>query len=176
MTTFRARWKTLSVVVFAVVGLALVAPDRANAQNSIGGHFGVAFPLVTRADGKTTNIGDNFTTAFPMGISVKREGSRAVFDLELVPAIHDSPREVTLTVHPGVIWDLGGNFAGGVRAAFDINSSSWGFTPLIARSFPIAGHKNNRFFIEFDLPVRFQKPAGNNITAVTFAVHLGTAF
>ena len=63
-----------------------------------------------------------------------------------------------------------------MRAAFDVDSSSWGFTPLVARSFPIAGHKNNKFFIEFDLPVRFQKPAGHNITAVTFAIHFGTAF
>jgi hypothetical protein len=38
----------------------------------------------------------------------------------------------------------------------------------------ITGHKNNKLFIEFDLPVRFRKPSiGNNVTAVTFAIHVG---
>ncbi|HLG14782.1 MAG TPA: hypothetical protein VJH03_09820 [Blastocatellia bacterium] len=164
------------LAVFAALLALLALPGKAVAQNSVGGHIGVAFPLVTHAGGRTTTISDNFVAAFPMGISIKREGSKMAFDLELVPAVHSSPRNVTLTVHPGVVWDLGHNWAGGVRAAFDVDSASWGFTPLVARSFPIAGHKNNKFFIEFDLPVRFQKPAGNNITAVTFAIHFGTAF
>ena len=170
----RTKWRVMTLV--AIVFL-FAHPQRAAAQNSIGGHVGVAFPLVTRADGRTTTLGDNFTTAFPMGITVKRDGSKMAFDLELVPAIQDRPRKVNLTVHPGLIWDLGGNWAGGIRAAFDVNQTSWGFTPLIARGFPISGHKNNKVFIEFDLPVRFQKPSiGNNVTAVTFAIHLGTAF
>jgi hypothetical protein len=165
------------VIISAAMVFLFAQAQEAAAQNSIGGHIGVAFPLVTRADGKTTTLGDNFTTAFPMGITVKRDGSRMAFDLELVPAIQDRPRKVNLTVHPGLIWDLGGNWAGGIRAAFDVNQSSWGFTPLIARAFPITGHKNNKLFIEFDLPVRFQKPSiGNNVTAVTFAIHFGTAF
>lgn len=169
--------KMWSVMIFAAIAFLFAEPRQAAAQNSIGGHFGVAFPLATRADGRTTTLGDNFTTAFPMGITVKREGSRMAFDLEIVPAIQDSPRRVNLTIHPGLIWDLGGNWAGGIRAAFDVNQPSWGFTPLIAKAFPIKGHKNNKIFIEFDLPVRFQKPSiGNNITAVTFAIHLGTAF
>ena len=165
----------VSLLVTAVFGLAL-AKD-APAQNSVGGHIGIAFPLVTHADGKTTNIGDNFTTAFPMGVTIKRDGSKLAFDFEFVPAIQDRPRKVNLTIHPGLIWDLGHNFAGGVRAAFDVNQTSWGFTPLLAHSWAISGHKNNKVFIEFDLPVRFARPSpGNNIASVTFAIHLGTAF
>jgi hypothetical protein len=160
---------------FAAVAI-IGQPDRAVAQNTVGGHFGVAFPLVTRADGKTTNLGDNFTTAFPMGITIKRQGSRMAFDLELVPAIQDSPRNVSLTVHPGLIWSLKGNWAAGIRAAFDVNQPSWGFTPLLARTFPITGH-NFKLFAEVDVPIRFQKPSiGNNVTAVTLAIHIGTAF
>ena len=160
---------------FAAV-VVIGQPNRAIAQNTVGGHFGIAFPLVTRADGRTTNLGDNFTTAFPMGITIKRQGARMAFDLELVPAIQDSPRQVNLTVHPGLIWNLHGRWAGGIRAAFDVNRPSWGFTPLLAREFPVTGH-NFKFFAEVDLPVRFQKPSiGHNVTAVTLAVHFGTAF
>jgi hypothetical protein len=62
-------------------------------------------------------------------------------------------------------------------AAFDVDQPSWGFTPLIARAFPINESGKNKIFIEFDLPIRFQKPTpGNNVTAVTFAIHIGTAF
>src|SRR2546422_1990071 len=43
--------------------------------------------------------------------------------------------------------------------SFDVGQSSWGFTPLIARSFPVGEHKNNRWFVELDLPVRWQKPS-----------------
>ncbi len=172
----RLAWNGWIVAVFFAAAVVVGQPDRAVAQNTVGGHFGVAFPLVTRADGKTTNLGDNFTTAFPMGITIKRQGARMAFDLELVPAIQDSPRKVNLTVHPGVIWHLSGPWAGGIRAAFDVNQPSWGFTPLLAREFPITGH-NFKLFAEVDVPVRFQKPSiGHNVTAVTLAIHLGTAF
>jgi hypothetical protein len=164
-------------LLLAVIVFGLASPGEARAQNSVGGHIGVVFPLVTRADGNTTNIGDNFTTGFPMGITVKREGSKVFFDLELVPAIVDrGPRRVNLTVHPGVLRDLGSGFTGGLRAAFDVNSPSWGFTPLLNKGWSIGEHKNNKVFIEFVLPIRFQRIAGDNITAVTFGIHLGTAF
>src|SRR5262245_53277585 len=54
-------------VVIAILGMILVPPcaeaqDKAQdkAPDRLGGHFGVVFPLVTRADGSTTGIGDNF--------------------------------------------------------------------------------------------------------------------
>ena len=155
----------------------LLAASTARAQNSVGGHIGVAFPLVTHADGETTTLSDNFTTAIPMGITIKRAGSRMAFDLEIVPVVKDKPREVNLTIHPGVIWGLQHGFAAGLRAAFDVNQPSWGFTPLVAKGFPITKDGSTKFFVEFDLPVRFQKPTpGHNVTAVTFAVHTGVSF
>jgi hypothetical protein len=171
-----SAWKGWIVAGLFAAVTVIEQPYRAVAQNTVGGHFGVAFPLVTRADGKTTNLGDNFTTAFPMGITIKRQGARMAFDLELVPAIQDSPRQVNLTIHPGLIWNLKGHWNGGIRAAFDVNQPSWGFTPLLAREFPIPGH-NFKLFAEVDVPIRFQKPSiGHNVTAVTLAVHIGTAF
>ena len=166
-----------AVAALVVAAFAFASPAQISAQNSVGGHIGIAFPLVTHADGETTTIGDNFTTAFPMGITIKRNGSKMAFDFEFVPAIQDKGRKVNLTIHPGVIWDLGHNFAGGIRAAFDVNQTSYGFTPLLAYAWGIKGHKNNKIFLEFDLPVRFSRPTpGNNVASVTAAIHLGTAF
>src|SRR3989441_10242685 len=170
------RW---SGVVLVAVLLALALPGQASAQDNVGGHFGVAFPLFTRAQGKTTTLGDKFVVAFPMGITIKPKGESAplLFDLELVPAVQPAPREVNLTIHPGILKPLRHHFVAGVRAAFDVGQSSWGFTPLIARSFPIREHTNNRWFVELDLPVRWQKPpTGITTRSVSLALHVGTTF
>ena len=161
-------------ILMAAFGLMVSGASVAEAQNQLGGHFGVVFPLVTRSGGETTTIGDDFTIAFPTGLTLKKT-SRVAFDLELVPAIQNSPLGVSLTVHPGVIVGLPHSFAGGLRVAFDVNAASWGFTPLLARSFPVGG--GCAFFLELDVPIRFQEDAaGESRTAVTVAAHVGIGF
>ena len=75
------------------------AVPLAQAQ-TIGGHIGFVLPLVTNAGGQTTTLADSFSIGFPFGITVKGKG-RGAFDMEFVPSIQDSPRNVSLTVHPG---------------------------------------------------------------------------
>jgi hypothetical protein len=158
-----------------MLAAVLTLPGVAAAENKVGGHFGFVVPMVTWVDGESTTVSDDFKIGFPMGISVKRDGSRMAFDLEFVPVVQDTPLDVDLTVHPGLVWDLGNNLAGGVRAAFDINQASWGFTPLVAYGFPQAN--GSTLFAELDVPVRFQEDAlGDKETAVTLAIHLGWAF
>jgi hypothetical protein len=131
---------------------------------------------VTRAHGDTTNIGDDFKVGFPMGITVKKSGKYA-FDLELVPVLdpqEDGPIGVPLTIHPGVLRDLGGSWTAGLRMAFDIGGASWGFTPLLNRGFSQGDHA---YFVEFVVPIRFQDDArGEGSTAIGFGVHLGVGF
>jgi hypothetical protein len=106
-------------VVLGAIGLWL-APSAARAQDRLGGHFGVVFPLVTRANGNTTNVGDDFKVGFPMGITVKK--SDYAFDLEVVPALDpqdNGPIGVPLTIHPGVLRSLGNAWTAGLRMAFD---------------------------------------------------------
>lgn len=169
----RQRLGALAVVM----SLASAVP-MAEAQANMGGHIGFVLPLVTRAEGQTTNLGDNFSIGFPVGITIKGRG-RMAFDMELVSSIQNSPRTVTLTVHPGVVWGVGHGFGVGARAAFDVNSSQFGFTPLLNKSWPI-GSENGFFktyFAEADLPVRFNRPTGGpNTNPVTFAAHFGLGF
>jgi hypothetical protein len=153
-----------------VFGLAL--PGTTRADDRLGGHFGAVFPLVTYAGGETTTISDQFKIGFPMGITVKTADTWA-FDMELVPVV-TSNRFTSLTVHPGVIHGLAHSFAAGLRMAFDVRENSWGFTPLLNRSFP-AGPV--AYFIEGVVPIRFQQDAeGKSQTAIGFGVHLGVAF
>jgi hypothetical protein len=158
-----------------VMALCLAAP-MAGADDKLGAHFGAVFPIITHANGETTDIGDDFKVGFPMGITVKKSGNWA-FDLELVPVLDprdDGPIGVPLTVHPGVLYGLGSNWTLGLRMAFDINGASWGFTPLLNKGFPSGDHA---YFVEFVVPIRFQDDlAGEGSTAIGFGVHLGIGF
>ena len=170
-TTVIRTWATSALSMVVLVGSAA-------AQTAVGGHIGFVLPLVTRAAGQTTNLGDGFSIGFPMGITVKGAG-RMAFDLELVPAVKNTPRAVTLTVHPGVVWGIGHGFAVGGRAAFDVNSSQLGFTPLVNKSWPIRSEGSffKVYFAEAVLPVRFNRPLGGPDTnPVTFGMHFGVGF
>jgi len=170
MTTAAA---TRTLILCFVVAL-LSVPRAAMAQDRLGGHFGAVIPLVTHA-GTTTTISDDFTIGFPMGITVKTSSVWA-FDLELVPSIQNDPLGVTLTVHPGIIRALSNGYAAGLRMAFDVNAPSWGFTPLINKSFPVPGHPYS-YFIEGVVPIRIQAdPAGGNRGSIGVGVHLGIGF
>ena len=167
-------------VVIAILGMILVPPcaeaqDKAQdkAPDRLGGHFGVVFPLVTRADGSTTGIGDNFKIGFPTGITI-RKSDRFAYDLELVPTLDprgDAPIDGGLTIHPGVLLGLGNTWTAGLRMAFDVGASSWGFTPLLNKGF------RNLYFVELVVPVRFQDDdLGDTHGAITLGVHLGVGF
>jgi hypothetical protein len=166
--------RLVSRVWWIVVGVLLASGSPASAQDRLGGHFGFVIPLVTRADGVTTTIGDDFKIGFPMGVTVKKT-DKVAFDLELVPVIQNEPLAISLTVHPGVIFALEHSLAAGLRMAFDVNAASWGFTPLLGKSFPLKG--GCAFFAEVDVPIRFQEAAdGHSFTAVTLAAHFGLGF
>jgi hypothetical protein len=168
----------LAGLLALVVTIACSKPS--NAQDVLSGHVGVAFPLVTHTaannSSDTTNLSDSFNILFPFGIGVKPIGSPVIFDFEFVPEVHPADRSVTLLVHPGVVKPLPKHWAVGLRAAFEVNQNSLGFTPLVAKSFPLPRSKT-RWFVESDLPVRFsQQNTGGNATSVTFAIHTGLAF
>jgi hypothetical protein len=166
--------RRLGALLALLAGFLCASP--ASAENRLGGHFGAVFPLITRAGGETTNLGDDFKIGFPMGITVKKS-DRWAFDLELVPVLdfdEEGPIGVPLTVHPGVLRDLGGSWTAGLRMAFDIGGASWGFTPLLNRGFSSGDHA---YFVEFVVPIRFQDDAvGEGSTAIGFGVHLGVGF
>jgi len=160
----------LGVIVFGA------GTSAASAQNRVGGHFGVVFPIVTRVDGETVDIGDDFQMAFPMGITVRKSDAFA-FDLEVVAGLdfdEDEPVDVPLTIHPGVLLGLGGPWTGGLRMAFDIGGASWGFTPLLNLGLT-AGEQP--YFVEFVFPIRFQDDDfGETTNSIGFGIHLGLGF
>lgn len=167
------RFRAAGLVLLTLLVVLTALP--ASAQNKVGGHFGVVLPLITDFDGETTDISDDFKVGFPTGITV-RKSDRVAFDLELVPIVNDNPVDVDVVIHPGVLVNVGNNFTAGVRMAFEVDAQAWGFTPLIAKGFPIRG-QNASYFIELDFPIRIQENAlGENKTAVGLAFHTGIGF
>ena len=171
------NFKALSGPLWFTVGMFLMSSlPAADAQTTLGGHIGFVLPLVTHAGGNTTNIADNFSIGFPLGITFKGKG-RMAYDLELVPGVQDTPRLTTFTVHPGLVWALGHDFSVGMRAAFDVNSPQWGFTPLVNHSWSIEDSFFKAYFVEAVLPIRFNRPTGGLATTpVTFGLHFGLGF
>jgi hypothetical protein len=185
----RRAWIVLAVLATTLEGSAPLAQaqesnapqPQAQAQKgpTLGGHIGFVLPLVTHSGGQTTSLADAPAVGFPVGITVKG-GGRTAFDLEFVPQYNATgSRLTTLTIHPGLIYGLGHNWAVGLRAAFVVDQPTVGFTPLVNHSWPIK-RKNSFFkayFVEADLPVRFNRPTNAPATnAVTFATHFGVSF
>ena len=169
------RYRVLAVIIAAIASLAGPMASRASADDKLGGHIGFVLPLVSHANGTTTTISDDFVIGFPMGITVRKSDTFA-FDLELVPAVQNSPLHIDLTVHPGVVWGVGNGWGAGARLAFDVNRASWGFTPILNHGLLKVGG-DATIFGELVLPVRFQEDArGNTFTSVGFGVHIGVGF
>lgn len=165
-----------SLAIFLAMLLGMAAP--AHAQITVGGHVGFVIPWVTHSSGDTTTIFDNFAIGFPFGVTFKGQGRFAV-DFEFVPSFSQNPHQVSLTVDPGVLWRLEHGFTTGVRVAFDVNSSQIGFIPLLNKSwkFKDQSHFFKAYFVEADLPVKFNRPTGGPAAnSVTFATHFGLGF
>jgi hypothetical protein len=115
----------------------------------VGGHVGLATPLVTVSK-KTTTIGDEFTLLTPIGVTVKPGGKLAV-DFEVVVANPISkPGDTGLVVDPGIVYNWG-SFATGLRLAFKINSiTNVGLIPLI--NVPLADLGGAGWFVEAAFP------------------------
>lgn len=167
-----SRW----IMPLAVVAV-LVTAGAAQAQGKkISGHFGFVLPLAADVDGETVTIDDDFVIGFPTGIGIGIT-DKITFDLEFVPIINDTPEQsVELVIHPGAIFSLQNGFAAGVRFALEVEGDAWGFTPLVARGFPIEG-TNVNYFVELDFPIRFFDDAlGDKTESVGIAFHSGISF
>src|SRR5437867_10376487 len=54
----------------AALMVGLLSPAAARAADTLGGHFGIVLPLVTRAGGATLSIGSQLKSGFPIGTTI----------------------------------------------------------------------------------------------------------
>jgi hypothetical protein len=181
MTQTRTICRVKSVVCFAALaaGVALspsafaeepvpVAPPPA--PKNIGGHIGVATPLVTISD-TTKTIGDNVTVIDPIGVTVK-VSPRVAVDFEVVVSTPLRPKGGTtaLIVDPGVIFDLG-VVATGLRVAWQIGEKrNIGLIPLVNRGLVHMG--SSTWFVEAAFPTFYM----DSKVAFNVVLHTGVGF
>ncbi len=140
-----------------------------------GGHVGIVIPIVTRGNGVTTTIADDFIIGFPFALTVRTD-SLAAFDFEFVPIINTpSNQDFRFLVHPGIVYSIKKKYAVGVRAAYEFGTGNYGFTPITNRSFKLNEKLN--YFVEADFPVRWERrPDRTRFASIQFAVHSGISF
>jgi hypothetical protein len=154
------------------VGLAVPSPAHAEAKR-IGGHVGFVVPLVGRSEGQTTTVADDFVIGLPTGFELKKFGKFAL-DLEVVPVFQNEPRDLSVEIHPGLIYGVRPNLAAGVRVAFDVEGNAWGFTPLVNRA--IYAAESHSLFGEIVVPVRYADSPTGTRSSVGFGIHVGIGF
>jgi hypothetical protein len=173
MVTHRIRsrlghsWRFVPVGLF--LGLIAWGSQSQAQEKPIGGHVGIAVPLVTLAD-PVTSISDQFTILNPIGIGFKTS-QHVIVDFETVVASNVDPAGVTgLVVDPGVIYDWGG-VATGLRVAFQINNRvNIGAIPLVNVGLVDLG--GAKWFVEAAFPI-FYVPKDVSLTVVA---HTGIGF
>src|ERR1700730_18125348 len=104
----RRAWIALAVLAIALARKMSLTQAQEQKGPTLGGHIGFVLPLVTHSGGQTiNNLSDQFAVGFPVGVTFKGTG-RLAFDLEFIPQINTAaPRLTTLTIHPGLLWNLG---------------------------------------------------------------------
>jgi hypothetical protein len=137
----------------------------------VGGHVGVAIPLVTFAD-PITGIGADYAKiGLAPGITVKLSDRWAVdFEFVAYSNFFKGQPQTTFVVDPGLVYNFG-PFAAGLRAAIIVNDRpNLGFIPIILKGFPISERVN--LFVELDLPVFFSDTG----PALTIQPQAGVSF
>jgi hypothetical protein len=143
-----------------------IAPDP---SKPVGGHVGIAVPLVTVAK-QTTSVGDQFTILTPIGIGFK-VSKRVAVDFETVVGTPVHPTgNTSLVVDPGVIFGFD-RLALGLRVAFKVNAlANVGLVPLV--NYALVDLGGAMWFVEGAFPVVYS----DHELSLTAILHTGVGF
>lgn len=158
-----------------LIGLTAASlPAGARAQEArVGGHIGVAAPLVTVTSDDTTNIADNTVIVNPIGVTVKLTDRLAVdFETQVVSPV-DPRGDTGFVVAPGVVYNAG-PAALGLRLAFATGApANVGLIPLVNRGLVNLGRAT--WFIEAAFPTFLHSDPDPDVT-FDVVLHTGIGF
>jgi len=148
-------------------------PTTPATPRSVGGHVGVAVPLVFINEDDTKTISDTFVIANPIGIGFKLS-EKLVLDMEFIVQNPVDPSGTTsLVVDPGLVYNFG-PFAAGLRVASAINQpANVGLIPLINRGLVNLGG-GATWFVEAAFPAFIHSTPPDVTLDIVF--HTGIGF
>ncbi|HEY2744711.1 MAG TPA: hypothetical protein VGL86_08815 [Polyangia bacterium] len=138
----------------------------------VGGHFGLALPIVAFDNDGTTVIGRDFAqVGITPGITIKIAERWAV-DFEFIgfgrwDLTKPARSHTIFVVDPGVVYNFG-PVAAGLRLATQIGEGvplNFGLVPIVVVPFKVTSKLS--YFLELDLPVFVTAKAGAPATALT---------
>jgi len=171
MRNLNLRVSGLAAVLVVIASL----PAGAWAESRVGGHIGVATPLVTVTEDDTTTIDDQFTLVNPIGVTVKLTDRLAIdFETQVVSKI-DPEGKNGFVVDPGVVYNFG-PFAAGLRIAWQIGTatSNVGVIPLINRGLFKVGA--GTWFVEAAFPTFLYQSGVPSDVEFNVVFHTGIGF
>ncbi len=161
--------------VLTLCTLVLLWASHAAAQDrSIGGHVGVALPLISRSEGEITMMTDAVAISFPVGV-VFRKTSQLPIDIAVVPTLLDDGR-LNFAIGLNTVRGIGRGYAGAFGMLVDVTNRSWGFAPGLDK---VLRHMDGGKVLVGDLvvPVMFHKDsAGAAYTSIGMGAHIGIGF
>ncbi len=180
MKDFRLLKLMLCLILLLFIFNTEARPDSTTLPG-IGGHIGIVQPIASWKKNKITTINEQefYSIGFPIGITIKNSSSPWAIDFEWVafikPSINDtkSPYKLTSLWHLGILYSAGGGFTIGLRAAFELETDQFGFTPLINKGIKI--NQSMNWFFEIVLPARWGPEKKDSFTQI-LAIHTGISF
>lgn len=142
--------------------------QSASSYPAIGGHLGIAVPIVTFGS-KTTTIGSDFATlGITPGITVHLDENWAIdFEFIAFNELKNTPSATTFVVDPGILRKFDG-FIAGLRVATQVGApSNVGLVPIFVLPFKISNRL--AYFIEADVPL-FLRDDGTKMRASATAL------
>jgi hypothetical protein len=178
----RSACRVVAAIVIVGVPVGALAQQQEQEQppmaarppeRSVGGHIGIATSFVTVTSDETTDIGDNFVIANPIGVSVKMS-DRLVVDFETIVQTPVDPKGTTsFVVDPGVVFSAG-PVALGLRVAWAINArSNVGVIPLVNKGIAKVGGAT--WFVEAAFPTFLRSNPDPDVT-FDVVLHTGIGF
>jgi hypothetical protein len=165
---------TSSVVFAQDSGTQPSSPSKTSGPK-LGGHLGMAAPIVTVAN-KTTGIGSDFVTiGITPGITLHLDDRWAIdFEFIAFNEIKNTPAATTFIVDPGIVRKFDG-FAAGLRVATQVGApTNVGIVPIFVLPFKIS--EKVSYFVEADVPL-FLRDNGTKIQpSATFLFQTGFGF
>lgn len=127
-------------------------PDESGGYPRVGGHLGMALPVVTVGKETTVVGGDFVTLGITPGITIHLDEKWAIdFEFIAMNEVKNTPAATTFVVDPGVIRKFE-SFSAGLRVATQVGApTNVGLVPIIVIPFKISDKIS--YFIEGDLPL-----------------------